>query len=337
LTGQVAIADNLLFAEPCATICPNTEGRMTDLAPGIDVSNYAGEFDWASTSGLAFGICRATQGLGGPDTNSPDPYLSWNWPRIQEKGLVRGAYHFLDPYLDGAAQAQYFVSTLSAQGLLTTDMLWVDNETVGASVADVAACAQAFMTELSALRPHNPRGVYSFQDFILAGNCAGLEDYPLWLAVYQSATPGAPSPWNSWLFWQSGGSSSHDDDVFYGSAAQLQQWIDSYQTQTQTPPQPEDEVQSGQLNTGAGAVTVITVPFGTATNIAFGCDNGVQGLPPASLRVAIYDTEWHINDSVTVDSTVGQTVLTFTTPAKTGVISVKRLDTGEVVVGYEVS
>ena len=60
-------------------------------------------------------------------------------------------------------------------------------------------------------------------------------------------------------------------------------------------------------------------------------------LPPATLRVAIYDTEWHVTDTVTVSSTTGQSVLQFPAPAKTGVISVKRLDTGEVVVGYEVS
>ncbi len=78
---------------------------MADLARGIDVSNYAGEFDWAATSGLSFGICRASQRPGAAGTNSPDPYLSWNWPRIKQRGLTRGAYHFLDPGLDGAAQA----------------------------------------------------------------------------------------------------------------------------------------------------------------------------------------------------------------------------------------
>jgi len=309
---------------------------MTELARGVDVSNYAGEFDWASTSGLAFGICRATQGLGAAGTNSPDPYLSWNWPRIQQQGLARGAYHFLDPYLDGAAQAQYFVNTLTDQGLLDTDMLWLDNETAGASVNSVATCASNFMSTLTSLRPNNPCGMYSFFDFITAGNCAGCSNYPLWLAIFQSATPGAPRPWSAWHFWQSGGSSSHDNDVYNGTAAQLNEWISSFQT-SQSSPQPEVEVQSGQLNNGADAVTVITVPFGSGKTVAFCCDNGVQNLPPASLRVAIYDTEWHITDTVTVSSTTGQTVLKFTDPSTTGVISVKRLDAGQVVVGYEVS
>ena len=304
---------------------------MAGFAQGIDVSNYAGEFDWAGTSGLSFGICRASQGLGAAGTNSPDPYLTWNWPRIKEKGLVRGAYHFLDPRLDGAAQASYFVETVSAVGLETTDMLWLDNETAGTSPEAVAACARAFMARLTSLRPDNPCGVYSFWDFITTGNCAGLGRYPLWLAIYQSATPGAPAPWSAWTFWQYGGTSNYDSDVFNGSAADLSAWISSFQ------PKVVDEVQSGQLNNGANAVTVITVPLGSAKAIAFGCDNGLQGMAPAVLRVAIYDTAWHLTQPVTVDSAKGQTVIQFTDPSKTGVISVRRQDAGEVMVGWEVS
>jgi hypothetical protein len=82
---------------------------------------------------------------------------------------------------------------------------------------------------------------------------------------------------------------------------------------------------------------VITVPHGSGSSIAFGCGNGLQGMAPAVLRVAIYDTQWHITSSSTVDSTKGQTVLPFPNPKGTGVISVKRLDAGEVIVGYEIS
>jgi len=304
---------------------------MTGPAQGIDVSNFAGEFDWAATSGLSFGICRASQGLGAAGTNSPDPFLAWNWPRIKAKGLARGAYHFMDPRLDGAAQASYFVKTVSAVGLETTDMLWLDNETAGASPAAVAATARDFMARLTSLRPNNPCGVYSFFNFITSGNCAGLGSYPLWLAIYQSATPPAPAPWSAWTFWQYGGTSNYDSDVFNGSAADLSAWISSFQ------PKVVDEVQSGQLNNGANAVTVITVPFGSARAIAFGCDNGLQGLAPAVLRVAVYDTGWHLTQPVVVDSTKGQTVVPFTDPAKTGVISIRRQDAGEVMVGWEVS
>jgi len=217
-------------------------------ARGIDVSNFSGNFNWAATTGLSFGICRASQGLGAPGTNSPDPFLAWNWPRIKAKGLARGAYHFLDPRLDGAAQASHFVQTVSKVGLETTDMLWLDNEAAGSSPAAVAACARAFMARLTSLRPHNPCGVYSFFNFITSGNCAGLGSYPLWLAIFQSATPTAPPPWHTWTFWQYGEASGHDNDVFNGTPAELTAWIKSFQ------PNVEVEVQSGQLNNGARAV-----------------------------------------------------------------------------------
>jgi hypothetical protein len=94
-------------------------------------------------------------------------------------------------------------------------------------------------------------------------------------------------------------------------------------------------LQSGQLNNGTNVLTVISVAPGTARHIAFGVDNGVQGLPPVRLRVAVFGTGWHI-ENVTVDGTKGLTVVAFPDPAKTGVISVVREDAGTAPVGYVV-
>ena len=98
----------------------------------------------------------------------------------------------------------------------------------------------------------------------------------------------------------------------------------------------EAELQSGQLNFGSHALTAISVPPGTARHIAFGCDNGVQGQPPARLRVAVYATGWHVFNEISVDGTKGLQIVTFTDPAKTGVISVIRADDGKTPVGYVV-
>ena len=54
-------------------------------------------------------------------------------------------------------------------------------------------------------------------------------------------------------------------------------------------------MESGELNTGKNALTSIAVAPGTAHHIAFGCDNGVAASQPAVLRVAIYDTGWHMH------------------------------------------
>jgi hypothetical protein len=98
----------------------------------------------------------------------------------------------------------------------------------------------------------------------------------------------------------------------------------------------EAELQSGQLNLGKNAHTVIAVAPGTAHHIAFGADNGVQGLPPAKLRIAIFDTSWHITNDLIVNGTQGLKVMTFPNPSKTGVISVSRADAGTAAVGYVV-
>jgi hypothetical protein len=98
----------------------------------------------------------------------------------------------------------------------------------------------------------------------------------------------------------------------------------------------EAELQSGQLNNGKNAVTAIAVAPGTAHQIAFGCDNSIQGQPVVRLRVAIFDTTWHVTGAAFVDSSKGLTHMTFPNPAKTGVISVIRTDAGVTDVGYVV-
>jgi len=105
---------------------------------------------------------------------------------------------------------------------------------------------------------------------------------------------------------------------------------------TTAPTVMEAELQSGQLNLGKNALTVISVPPGTAHHIAFGCDNGVQGQPPARLRVSFFDTAWHVYSAVPVDGTKGLHIMAFPDPAKTGVISVIRQDAGKIPVGYVV-
>ena len=98
----------------------------------------------------------------------------------------------------------------------------------------------------------------------------------------------------------------------------------------------ETELQSGQLNTGKNAPTSIAVGLGTAHHVAFGCDNAVEGQAPAVLRVAIYDTKWHVTNDVVIDGTKGLHIMAFPDSSKTGVISVIRQDAGTFPVGYVV-
>jgi hypothetical protein len=100
----------------------------------------------------------------------------------------------------------------------------------------------------------------------------------------------------------------------------------------------EAELQSGSLNNGKNAHTSIAVPPGTAHQIAFGCDNGVQGQPPCRIRVAIYSAGpgWNVTKDLIVEGSRGLTHLAFPDPSKTGVISINRADAGIADIGYVV-
>jgi lysozyme len=205
---------------------------MVASAQGRDVSNYNGHYDWAGTSGLSFGFFRLTEGLGSA-YNSPDPDAAWNHAEIAKKGLIRGAYHFGHPAAgSGPAQATYFVDAMTKLGLTARDVLILDHETNdGLPPSVVASHGVAFMKELEVLAPHNPNLVYTYIDFEVQGNCAGMNAWPLYLAHPASIapTPAEDRPWTRWYFWQYGIRGT-DLDAFNGTEAELQAWIDSYAT-----------------------------------------------------------------------------------------------------------
>ncbi|MGH3281616.1 MAG: hypothetical protein ACRDNW_21105, partial [Trebonia sp.] len=96
----------------------------------------------------------------------------------------------------------------------------------------------------------------------------------------------------------------------------------------------EAELQSGQLNNGHGVFTVIPVPPGTAHRIAFAIDNHAQNVSIARLRVAFFDTAWHVHPDVELDGGKGIEIMPFFNSPKTGVISVRRNDAGNQAIGY---
>jgi hypothetical protein len=110
--------------------------------------------------------------------------------------------------------------------------------------------------------------------------------------------------------------------------------LDDFFTSTTEPTVTEAELQSGQLNNGHGVFTVIPVPTGTAHQISFGLDNHAQNVPVARLRVAFFDTAWHVHPDVVLDGDKGLATIAFPDAAKTGVVSVRRDDAGTAAVGY---
>lgn len=102
-------------------------------------------------------------------------------------------------------------------------------------------------------------------------------------------------------------------------------------------PSEEDEMLNGELNNGPKAVTAVSFPSGKAGAIGFICDNGIQQLPPAKLRVAVHDVKagWDVQH-VTVDSAKGKTVVHFPRASTDG-LSIQREDNGDVNVAWDAS
>ena len=74
---------------------------------GIDVSRWQGEVDWnkVESAGIRFAFVKVTQGA-----REVDPRFEENWAALARTRIVRGAYHFLEPDVDGAVQARHFLA-----------------------------------------------------------------------------------------------------------------------------------------------------------------------------------------------------------------------------------
>jgi GH25 family lysozyme M1 (1,4-beta-N-acetylmuramidase) len=95
--------ERLGTAEEALDVCPAA------TVEGLDVSDWDGTIDWKQVagSGRAFAFMKATQG----DYFTANTFKN-NWPNAKAAGLLRAAYHFFDPTVDGVAQAKHFLSVM---------------------------------------------------------------------------------------------------------------------------------------------------------------------------------------------------------------------------------
>jgi lysozyme len=209
----------------------------TTLA-GIDVSHYDGAIDWptVASGGIKWAYAKASE-----STSYVDPTFSGHWSNMRSAGVVRGAYHFFHPDIDGKTQADHFLNTVGT--IDATDLPPVlDWETSTATGNTAAANAQAFIDEVK-LKTGRKTIVYTSPGLWSQFNISqGFFMDPLWVAHYKGCTPGPsccptmPTGWSGWVMWQwddttsvSGvnGSTQVDVDVFNGTGDDLNSFINS--------------------------------------------------------------------------------------------------------------
>ncbi|MGH3403314.1 MAG: GH25 family lysozyme [Streptosporangiaceae bacterium] len=204
--------------------------------PGIDVSSYQGDVDWASVApDIDFAYAKATEG-----TYYTNPDFTNQYEGPYDNGVIRGAYHFgIPPNSSGQAQADYFIShgggwsgdSLTLPGALDIEYnpypSSYGNECYDFSQSQMVTWLSNFISEY-AYREHVYPVIYSTTDWwsTCTGNHSGFASTdPLWIANYSASAGGTlPSGWGYYTFWQyaDSGSQPGDQDVFNGAYSQLQ-------------------------------------------------------------------------------------------------------------------
>ena len=206
---------------------------MDASVPGIDVSSYQGNVNWASywSAGKKFAYVKATEGTG-----YQNAYFSQQYTGSYNVGMIRGAYHYGRPDLSGgAAQADYFVAhggNWSKDGKTLPGVLDIEYNPSGAtcyglSAASMVSWVKAFSDEVHA-RTHKYPMIYTTLDWwtTCTGNSSAFAaTNPFWIAKYSSTEPTSlPAGTGHWTIWQNAdaGTFPGDQDVFNGSYTQLQ-------------------------------------------------------------------------------------------------------------------
>jgi GH25 family lysozyme M1 (1,4-beta-N-acetylmuramidase) len=211
-----------------ATIKPASVPQL----PGIDVSAYQGDINWAAVApSIDFAYTKATEGT---YYTNPDFTNQYNGP--YDAGVIRGSYHFAVPNNStGAAQADYFIAHgggwsgdgKTLPGALDIEYNPYGAECYGLSQASMVSWVWSFVNEYAA-KEHVYPVIYSTTDWwsTCTGNSGAFGAYdPLWIANYSASGGGTlPSGWGYYTFWQyaDSGSQPGDQDVFNGAYSQLQ-------------------------------------------------------------------------------------------------------------------
>ncbi|MEN2399207.1 GH25 family lysozyme [Flavobacterium sp. MC2016-06] len=201
---------------------------------GIDISKYQGNeinFLNKQVDNLTFIICKATEGITYTDSD-----FKTNWPAIQAKGYVRGAYHFYHCDDDPSKQVANYLGVIGKFSAADFPPIVDFEETSidpGINTASIQPNLLQFLTLLEQKTGRKPL-IYTDNNtantYLTDPSFAG---YNLWIADYNN-TLTLPTIWQSksWTLWQKSASYKlnnqlNDFDVFNGNTTDFTNFIQS--------------------------------------------------------------------------------------------------------------
>lgn len=203
--------------------CSDYTERNKDFAiQGLDVSRYQGYIDWADvkSQNMQFCFIKASEG-----ENLRDSFFIRNWNGCKAVGIKRGAYHFYRPKLSATIQANNFINTV--QFLDKDDLPPVLDIEVTEDLPKelIVPNLQIWLQTVEGRLGEKPI-IYTNMKFYYKYIVGSFDNYPLWIARYDSKPPQLFS--SKWWFWQYGRNAKIkgvdgvvDINAFYGTAQQL--------------------------------------------------------------------------------------------------------------------
>lgn len=229
------------------------------MLAGVDVSSFQGlPGAWVPEAGaISYGAVKITElSAAGPYEN-PDAVADWDY--LGSHGLGRIGYCFAHPAMSVSATVSLFTGRLGELGLEPGDMVALDLEvTDGLGPAAVSAWALDVLRSLRTELDREPL-IYSFISFAQEGNCAGLGNFPLWIADPSSPAgqPRVPLPWRTWTLHQHKITGPLDLDIAkFGSLKAMRAALGKHV------PAPKPRRHAMQLPQTLG-YTAVSVPAGT--------------------------------------------------------------------------
>jgi lysozyme len=188
------------------------------IIPGIDISHYEPNIDWAvlkSSNTVRFAFIKAGQGT------ISDDYFKRHWSSAKSINLPAGAYHLYDPVVSPKRQAESFFDILDDDLGTLPVVLDLELYTETRGQYHGWRCWYDWLERFKQLAPGKAIIIYTAYFYWrdqgipwwrldLSASLKYFAQYPLWIAYYtdlpQISTPEIrkiiPKPWTSCLFWQ---------------------------------------------------------------------------------------------------------------------------------------
>ena len=166
---------------------------------GIDVSHYQGNIRWqrvaeARIDGqpVTFVIVKATEGKSILDVN-----FNENFYQAREYGLIRGAYHYFSPVVDGRTQAEYYLHQVHLDEGDLPPVL--DIEECGTLTSEGLRYEALQWLRTVEERYHTTPIIYTGLRFRQQHlDTPEFQRYPFWIAHYYVPKLGYKGPWRFW-------------------------------------------------------------------------------------------------------------------------------------------